>query len=123
MGVIAILLLPPLLMLFLYATPLVTLILGPKWIPSIPVMLWLTAAGYVQAINSVMFPAHLAVRKTRYSAIIMIFYVIIMVSLLVPMAIQGGLAGAGIAMFLARVCVQPTFLFSFPKIFKKEGCG
>jgi PST family polysaccharide transporter len=117
---VAMLLAVPLMFVVFFNHELVLLILGEKWLPAIPVLPWLAGAAYLQALNTLMHVPNMTRHKTRYSALISIVYFVLMVSLLVPFSRQYGLVGAGIALFLARLLLQPVAIVAFMRVLYKK---
>ncbi|HZZ98440.1 MAG TPA: oligosaccharide flippase family protein [Candidatus Saccharimonadia bacterium] len=111
----------PLILIILYSHALVLIVLGQKWLPIVPVLPWLTAAAYLQALNSHMFPINLIRSRTYYSAFSYLAYLILMVWLLLSFSAKTGLEGAGQALFWARALVQPLVLFGlFRSLYGKQ---
>lgn len=111
-SLLAVLLLAPLIILFVYAEPLVRFVLGEKWIPILPILPFLLGAAYMQAINNICSPLYIAKQKTYFNALITFLYLIAMVVLLLYFIPRGGFVGVGWALLLARIIIQPAFLFS-----------
>ncbi|MBI5151114.1 MAG: lipopolysaccharide biosynthesis protein [Candidatus Pacebacteria bacterium] len=109
---LAVLLLAPLAALFFYAEPLVRFVLGEKWLPIVPILPFLLGAAYMQAINNICSPLFIVKQKTYYNALMTFLYLIAMVPLLFYFIPRGGFVGAGWALLLARLIVQPAFFLS-----------
>lgn len=117
---LAVLLSIPLLIVLWFTKDLVLIVLGPQWLPIVPVLPWLTAAAYLQALNGHMQPLSIIRQKTKYSAAIAFIYLVVMVVLLTIYSAKYGLVGAGIALFLARLLIQPFILFVFFRVMYKK---
>jgi len=110
----------PVAMLWFYAKPLVSLILGTNWLPLIPVLPYLLIAAYLQALNALIYPVYLAVNKPQYNAVVLFVQVVVTVVLLFVLAPKYGLVGAGIAVLFARIIIQPLFALYFVKSLRKD---
>ena len=108
---LAFFLLIPMALLFAYPMFFVTLVLGKQWIPIVAILPWLLGSGFLQAINTVMYQLYLAIRKPSYNASILLFHFVAMIGLLIPLSQRYGLVGAGMAIFVSYVLIQPLHLF------------
>lgn len=118
---LAVLLAIPLLLVLAYSQELVLIVLGEKWLPVVPILPWLTAAAYIQALNSYMYPLNIIRSKTKYSAFVTFVYVVLMVVLLAHFTTTYGLVGAGKALFIVRLLIQPIILVAlFRVLYKKK---
>lgn len=118
---LAVLLLIPIAVILAFPSQLVTLVLGAKWLPIIPVLPWLFAAAYFQALNGAMYPIFLAVFKPQYSTVAVFLNLFVMVATIFPLANLYGLVGVGISVFLAKLSVQPLYLyFIWKTLWKKQ---
>lgn len=114
-----ILCIPSLLLLF-FPTQLVGLILGEKWLSIIPILPWLLGAAYFQALNGATYPIFLAVFKPHYTTITVFLNLAVLLVLILPLTYMYGLVGVGIAVFLAKLSVQPIYVyFAWKTLWKK----
>ena len=97
----------------LYAEELVFFVLGPKWLPAVPVLPWLLGAGWLQSLNNLLYPIYLAKGEPKEQFAVNGLYLLFMIIFLVPLTMKFSLIGVGMALFFARLLVQPIAIGRF----------
>lgn len=117
---LAIILTIPIAMVLAFPHFFVSLILGDTWLPIIPLLPWLFGAGYLQALDGVIYPIYMAVEKPQYSTIVVLINTILMLILIIPLSNTFGLVGVGMAVFISKLIVQPIYAYYAYTILKKH---
>lgn len=111
----------PVILLTLFPSELVGTILGEKWLPLLPILPWLLASAYFQALNGATYPIFLAVFKPYFSTITVFINLIVMLVTIFPLSQHFGLVGVGMSVFISKLSVQPLYIyFAWKTLWKKE---
>ncbi len=109
----------PIFVILINPTFVITLVLGERWLPIVPLLPYLYAALWLKGINLLMYPIFLATENVKRSVVTQVLHVIVMVSLIIPMSTRGGTVGAAQALFLSYIFVQPVLGIMLRKTFSK----
>ncbi len=111
----------PVALLTFFPSELVGIILGEKWLPLLPILPWLLASAYFQALNGATYPIFLAVYKPYFSTITVFVNLVVMLVTIFPLSHQFGLVGVGMSVFISKLCVQPLYVyFAWKTLWKNE---
>lgn len=96
------------LILFIFATPLVTYVLGENWLPTIPVLKVLVLYGVAKTIVGTSFPLFLALKKEHYITLVTASCFVVLAIFIVPFINLWGLVGAGLAATIGSLVSLPV---------------
>jgi O-antigen/teichoic acid export membrane protein len=106
--------------IFVFAAPIVLLMLGEKWISIIAVVQILAIYGIVRTIFGNFSSLFLSLERQDYVAKMTFTRVVALILLLYPMISQFGLMGAAYSMLISIFAEIPIILFFTYKLFSKE---
>jgi O-antigen/teichoic acid export membrane protein len=116
---IFLLILPVGFVLYFYATEVVVLVLGPKWLEVIPILKVLSVYGIVRALIVSMNPLFNSAKKQKYLATITLVNLIVMIFTIAPMILHFGVNGAGYSIILASFVSLPVIYRYLLKVFRQ----
>jgi O-antigen/teichoic acid export membrane protein len=108
------------LIIFIFARPLVLIILGAEWATAIPVLRVLSLCGVAKSITGSVYPLMLASKRNNYITWITLVGVLGMGVSIVPLITLWGIVGAGIAAIIGSFSSLPLSLYYVNKIFKSK---
>lgn len=106
-------------LIFILSPELTKIFLGEKWMPIVPIMQVLVLAGLIRSIAATTGSVFLAIGKPKLDTKLQIIRLLILVTLIYPLAIKWGILGVSIAVVLSILI--STIGFSF-MIIKITGC-
>lgn len=106
---------PATLIFILFPRELIMIVLGPKWLPAVPVLQVLGIFGVIKSISSATAPLFLSLHKQNYIAIISLAGFVILFITIVPFINMFGITGAGIAAILSSILVLPLTFYLLHK--------
>lgn len=89
--------------------PLLTLILGVRWVESVSLVPALAVAGGAQALMRTGYPLYLATGRPRFQFVLDLVQTAVMAALLFPFGNLFGLAGLPFAMIVGTMCSLPIW--------------
>lgn len=110
----------PIVVILLQPSLVVRFVLGETWLPIVPLLPYLYAALWLKGINLLMYPIFLATEQVKRSVLTQVLHVVVMISLIIPMAKSGGTVGASQALLLSYLFVQPVMGVFLHKTFSKS---
>ncbi len=102
--------------LFLFSDITVRLVLGPKWLPAIPVLRVLSLFSLARAMTNLFYPIFLAFKKQNYISITTLVCLVTLGILVFPLTRTFGITGASVAALIGSIAGFPVALFLFNKI-------
>lgn len=119
-GVIAIIVIPLGLILSIFSTPIVTILLGPKWVGAIPALRILAIFGAIRAISmSAVSPVY-ALKKQEMITVITFVSLLGLAVTIVPFIAWWGLPGAGASALVGTLLCLPFVVGYLRKLFRPE---
>ncbi len=106
--------------LFVFARPVVLIVLGTEWAPAIPVLRVLSICGVAKSITGSVYPLLLAAKRNDYITWITFVGVMGMGVSIVPLISWLGIVGAGVAAIIGSFSSLPLSLYYVNKIFKSK---
>ena len=106
------------LVFFMFANPIILIVLGPKWIDAVPVFQVLAIFGIIRTMLSPIFSLFLSVKKQEYNTFVTFVSFIVMIATIIPFINRFGLIGAGFSVVLGSVLAFPLALFFLRTIFR-----
>jgi len=103
----------------LLAEPAIRIALGEQWLPVIPALPWMLAAGWIQAINSLIYPLYLVKGEPKQQLPMHVWYWVFLIVLMIPLSTLNGLTGAAMTLFFARLFVQPLVAMRLRTFWKR----
>jgi O-antigen/teichoic acid export membrane protein len=116
-GLVSVLVIPIGLILFYFTTPLVSLVLGNKWLPIVPVLKILTFGGIIRAVTGIFPAVYLAVKKQEYAMAASLCNFLGLAITIVPLVYKFGIMGAGYSVVFACLIALPLHLYYYIKLF------
>lgn len=106
--------------IFIFAKPIVNILLGSGWESAVPVMKLLSILGVVRGIAGSTNSLLVAKEKQKYSAIVMIISTLGLLVSIVPLIKTYGIIGAGMAAILGTLISLPFTLYFVGKTLKNN---
>ena len=107
--------------LIIFTEQIVRIILGNQWISIIPVFKILVIFGVIRAISGSTSALFLAVQRQEYVTVVTLVSIGTLAVTIVPLVVNLGLSGAGLAALLGSVSSLPFMIyFTFKTINKNE---
>ncbi len=103
------------LVIFVFAHPIVKIILGEQWLNAVPVLRILAFFGIIRAISHPSIALLLALQKQEIVMFNTLINLGIMLVLIVPFIAHYGLVGSGYAVLLSSLVSMPIVFFSVHK--------
>jgi O-antigen/teichoic acid export membrane protein len=119
-GLVAILVIPIGLVLFYFTTPLVSLVLGDKWLSIVPVLKILTFGGIVRAVTGIFPAVYLAIKKQEYATAAALVNFLGLITTIIPAVLKFGIIGAGYSVVFACLISVPLHIYYYIKIFNRR---
>jgi O-antigen/teichoic acid export membrane protein len=104
------------LILFIFAKPLVYIVLGAKWAPAIPALKVLSLGGIAKSITSSVYPLLLSVKRNDYVTWVTLVSVVGMGICIYPLVQMWGIVGAGVASIIGAFSCLPLAWYYVNKI-------
>lgn len=104
------------LFIFIFAEPLVRIILGPNWLAAIPVIKVLSFYGILRTAFGNFSSLFLACEKQNYVATMTFVRLAALLLVIVPLISVYGMVGAGYAMLVSILAEVPFVLYFFTRI-------
>ncbi len=104
---------------YLFADPIVSIILGPGWIGVVPVLQVLSIYGVSKSIVNSTYPLFLATKNQNYVTIVTAISTICLAIFIVPLIQRFGLIGAGYAAIIGSLAAVPVSLVFVKRVFQK----
>jgi len=117
---VSVLVIPVGLILFFFTTPLVSLVLGDKWLPIVPTLKILTFAGVIRAVTGIVPAVFLAVKKQEYVTVSALLNFVGLAVTIVPLVMKFGIIGAGYSVIFASFLSVPLLIYYCSRIFRSE---
>jgi O-antigen/teichoic acid export membrane protein len=102
--------------LFIFAQPLVLIVLGAKWAPAIPALRVLSLGGIAKSITSSVYPLLLAVKRNDYVTGVTLVSILGMGLCIYPLVQMFGIVGAGVASIIGAFSSLPLSWYYVNKI-------
>lgn len=118
MGGISIFILPIGAIFFVFAEPLVLLILGEKWINAVPVFKILVIFGVIRTYLNPIFSVFLSLKKQEYNTTVSFVSFAVMILTIMPLINMFGITGAAFAVVLGSLISMPLALYFLFHIFR-----
>lgn len=103
---------------FLLAGPIVSVLLGEKWISAIPVVRVLAITGLFRGLSFLFNSFFVAAEKQKYITFIIFSSMLGLAVSIVPLVRQFGIIGAAYSSAFGSICAIPIALFCMHKIIK-----
>ena len=107
--------------IFIFATPIVEILLGKGWEMTIPVIRLLTILGVVRGIATSSSSLLVAMVKQKYATIVVIVSTLGLLATIVPLVKTYGIIGAGLAAITGTVVSLPFTIYYVGKALKEKG--
>jgi len=107
MAVIALLITPAVLGLACTAPVVVPLVLGPKWLDTIPILVLLSFFGLTMLVQTNAHAAYLALGRAKLAAQLNMVHVTVQLAAMIPLTIKYGATGAASAYLIVTVIMIP----------------
>lgn len=104
--------------IFIFAEPIILLVMGDQWANAVPVVKILSIYGIIRTVFGSFSALFLSLGKQDYVAKMTFVRVAALAVLLVPFIMNFGMVGAGYAMLVSIIVEIPIILFFTAKIFK-----
>lgn len=104
--------------IFIFAEPIILLVMGDQWVAAIPAVKILSIYGIIRTVFGSFSALFLSLGKQDYVAKMTFVRVAALAVLLVPFIMNFGMVGAGYAMLVSIIVEIPIILFFTAKIFK-----
>jgi O-antigen/teichoic acid export membrane protein len=111
LGTLALFVIPAGCGLMSLADPIVTVLLGEKWRPAVPVLAIMSIHGMVAALQSLGYTLMIACNRPHVPARLNSIHVILMLALLVTFTSRYGLQGAALAYLSTALVMAPIMLY------------
>lgn len=103
---------------FIFAKEIILIILGPKWIPAVPVFQVLAVFAVIRTTLNPAYSLFLAVKKQEYNTIITFLSFSVMILSIVPLINLYGIVGAGYSVILGSLIAVPPVIYFILKTFR-----
>ena len=107
------------LVIYFFAHPIVSILLGPQWLAAVPVVRILSVFGIVKGILGPSLSLFLAVGKQEYATYTTLVGIIALAIPIIPLTQKYGLTGTGISVIISSVATAPLIAYYVWKIFKR----
>lgn len=107
--------------IYIFATPIVEILLGKGWEMAIPVVRLLTILGVVRGIATSSTSLLVARVKQKYATIVVIVSTLGLLTTIVPLVNSYGIIGAGLAAIIGTVVSLPFTIYYVGKTLKEKG--
>lgn len=107
------------LVLFLFSESIVSIILGPAWLPAAPIIKILAFLGTIRGISYAFNSLFLALKKQRYVTYITFVSVVVLLVTILPFINAFGMVGAAAAELLSSAFALPVAIYYMVKTFRK----
>lgn len=108
------------LVLYFFTEPIVSMILGQKWIETVSVIKILAAFGVIRAIMNTTYPLLLAVKKQKDVSTITLVGIVGLSITIYPLVKVYGITGAGIAALIGCFVSLPVAAYYSIKVFRNK---
>lgn len=105
--------------IFIFPELIVTFLLGNEWMPAIPLIRPLLAAGIIQSLTAVCYTLFLSIKKYKLLNLHLIFSLTLMTSLMIWLGRRHGLEGAVIGLLWSRILSAPLAFIASYKLVSK----
>ncbi len=119
LGAISLTVLPFGIILLLFTEPAVQIVLGDKWLGTVPVIRILSFLGVIRAITMTANPLFLSVKKQEYVMSVTLAGIIGLAVTIVPLVRAYGIVGAGISAIIGALTAVPVTFYFVLKFFSK----
>lgn len=106
-------------LIYLFAKPIVAILLGNNWLEAIPVVKILSVFGIIKGILGPSLSLFLAVGKQEYAAVTTLVGIIALAIPIIPLTHAFGLLGTGYAVIISSAATVPFIVYYVAKIFKE----
>jgi O-antigen/teichoic acid export membrane protein len=104
---------------FLFARPIVVIVLGPNWLAAVSVLKVLSVFGIVKGIDAVSQNVLLALQKQNYIAVITFIGLLGLFIPIIPLTLKFGLTGTGISVIIGSVVSLPVTVYYLIRVFRE----
>jgi O-antigen/teichoic acid export membrane protein len=104
------------LVIFLFAKPLVEILLGPKWVAIIPALKVLSIFGVIRALEGAVVPLFLALKKQEYVTGLTLFSLMGLGISIIPLVMTHGILGASYSAMIGTLIAIPIILYYLRKV-------
>jgi len=118
--VIAILVIPFGLILFVFPQPIIKFLLGEQWLEIVPVFRVLALFGILRALSGSAYSVYLAVKKQEYATGVTFIGFLGLAVTIIPFVKNYGIIGAAYSALAGLVLSIPLVIYYLRKIFKYE---
>ncbi len=105
--------------MFFFSEPIVSMLLGSKWLPAIPVLRVLALFGIARAMTNLFYPVFLAFKKQNFVSITTLVSWFILGVVIFPLTKMFGITGAAISALVGSLAGFPVAFYLFSTIFRE----
>ena len=105
-------------MIFLFAPDFTGLFLGQAWMAMVPTMQLLALWGFLRSISATTGPLFQAVGRPEIATKLQLRRLVIMVLLAPPMTMSYGMLGAGLAVIVSAIAVDPIAVYKVSRVLR-----
>ncbi len=106
--------------LYIFNEPIITILLGEKWLEAIPLVRPLVAAGVIQTISMTSYTMMLASKKYKIMNLHLLLSLLLMILFIIVLGRRQGLIGAIYGIVWSRALTTPIIIYYFWHFFKKN---
>lgn len=117
LGATAVLVIPAGVGIYLFADPIVRIVLGPNWLEAIPILRILAGFGVIQALVNTVYSLFFALKKQEYVTAITFVQMVGLGVVIVPFVHMYGIAGAGYSAIVGSIAIIPVATYFLYKTF------
>lgn len=99
------------LILFFFPSQLISLLLGDKWLPAVPVLRVLAIFGVIRAISVFSTTVFLSIEKEKVFTLVALVGLVGLALPIVPLVNKFGIVGAGLAALIGTSATLPVIIF------------
>jgi O-antigen/teichoic acid export membrane protein len=106
--------------LFLIPKTLVSVVLGDKWLMTVPIIKALSLFGFIRAVTISFNPLFNSLKKQNIVSHYTFISTLVMSILIIPMVLKWQVIGATYAVVIGSISALPIILFYYIKLFYEE---
>lgn len=104
------------LFLYLFAETVIRIVLGNEWLSAVPAIKVLSIYGVIRAISGTSSTLFLAIKKQKYSALVVLMGVVGLGIIIIPFVKRFGMVGAGYSALVSWIVTLPLTFYLVKKV-------
>lgn len=120
MSATAILILPLGIALLIFPSQIVQILLGERWLATVPVVRIMSFFGVIRALTISSYSLFLALKKQEYVSLITLVGIVGLGVSIVPLVNKYGITGAGFSALIGSIVSVPVVAYYLNKVFQKR---